>query len=290
MARLPWEHEAVRELFRVPFFVRPLVRRKVEERVTRRGGKAVTLEDFREAEARYRAVAGDRSEQELERMMPRKNQAGVEMAVVETCHHELSQCPNLLLPTTEWKAAIENRLRKDGISERLRKRVAGDQILYHHKLRISISGCPNGCSRPQIADFGLIGRVRPEVDPAACRSCGACAEVCPDRAVTVEESPPVFDRLSCQGCKKCREICPAGSIYLSPPTAWILAGGKLGRHPCLAEVIGEAQTPEQAAAVLSRLVEDFLAHAAAEERFADYYGKTKNPGAPAPDQAGRHRR
>ena len=31
----------------------------------------------------------------------------------------------------------------------------------HHEFRVSLSACPNACSRPQIVDIGLIGAVTP---------------------------------------------------------------------------------------------------------------------------------
>jgi len=33
------------------------------------------------------------------------------------------------------------------------KEKSGDKPLYHSKIKISISGCPNACSEPQIRDF-----------------------------------------------------------------------------------------------------------------------------------------
>lgn len=276
---IPWDKEAEKALRRAPVFVRGMVRRKVEERVSRGGGSRVTLADFREAEARFRAVMGGKSRDELQGMMPQPNRPGAEMVALEVCHNELSGCPNPLINTSEWKEAVEKWAKEKNLSERLRSRIKEDNILYHHKLRISISGCPNGCSRPQIADIGIVGSVRPDVAPALCAHCGACAGVCPDAAIRVNGTaggaPPVFDREKCQGCLKCRDICPAAAISLSPAGVRMLAGGRLGRHPRLAEVYGEFNEKTEALEVLTGLVDVYIENAGPDERFADFTARTK---------------
>ena len=271
---MKWDQEAEKELGRVPFLVRPLARRKIEERVRAQGRDRVTVSDYRQAENRFHSVAAGKSERELANLIPRDNEAGVPMVVVETCHNELSGCPNPVINTTRWREAVEKWVAEKNISERLRARVPGNKVLFHHKFRVSVSGCPNGCSRPQIADVGLLGTVRPDVDPATCRECGACAEACPDGAINIYGGIPAFDRGLCLGCKACAQVCPAGSIIHSEPSARLKLGGKLGRHPRLAEDAGEVKTPEELVGLLDRLVEDYIQHARPEERFADYHART----------------
>ena len=87
-SNLPWDSEAEQALKRVPFFVRAMVRRKVSERVAGRGGDQVTFADFQEAEARFKAVMGGKSEEELKSMVPAENAEGVEMFLIEGCHHD----------------------------------------------------------------------------------------------------------------------------------------------------------------------------------------------------------
>jgi len=45
-----------------------------------------------------------------------------------------------------------------------------------------------------------------------CLGCGACAEVCPVRAVAMVENRPVVDLEWCLGCGVCARVCPAGVI------------------------------------------------------------------------------
>ncbi len=273
MAGIRWESAAEHALKRVPFFVRPLARMKVEERVGGQGRSLVTLADFQQAEAAFKALRGGRDDAELARMLPQDNRPGVEMTLLETCRAELANCPNQLLDTAPWRESLERWLRADDISERLRQRLAEHQVLHHHKLKLSLSGCPNGCSRPQVADLALVGLVQPRFDLADCTACGACAGACPDQAIVMREAGPVWDPDACLGCRACAGACPVGCISLSDPRARILVGGKLGRHPRLAQVVAEAADPEQALGVLGPLVEEYLAQARPGQRFADWWGQ-----------------
>ncbi len=270
----PWDAAAAERLDEVPFFVRPLVRKKVAERVVVAGRGRVTLADFEEAEAAFRRVRGGKSEAELATMVPRENRPGVPTVIVEACHHRLSDCPNVLRDTEPLRARVESRLANRDVSERLRRRIQGDRVLYHHKLRFTLAGCPNGCSRPQIADFGLVGCVRPEFDPELCTACGACAQACPDQALTAGDGPPIIDMDKCQGCTKCRDACPVGAVTLGPAGIRLLVGGKLGRHPRLARPVLTTRDPGPALERIDTLIEKYLAEAEPGERFADFYGRS----------------
>jgi anaerobic sulfite reductase subunit C len=213
----------------------------------------------------------------LASMVPRDNEPGVPMVVVETCHNELSGCPNPVIGTAVWRTAVERWVAERNVSERLRARVPGAQVLFHHKFRVSISGCPNGCSRPQIADVGLLGTTRPDVDPALCTACGACAEACPDGAITVDHGPPLFDRTRCLGCKRCSQACACGAILLSGLSARLVLGGKLGRHPRLAVDAGVVDGPDELVRLLDRLADAYIRGAQPGERFSDWYSRWEEP-------------
>ena len=278
MAGMRWEPSAEHALKRVPFFVRPLARMKVEERVGGQGRALVTLADFQQAESAFKALRGGRGDAELAKMLPQDNQPGVEMTLLEACRAELADCPNRLLDTEPWRETLERWLRDDDASERLRQRLPEHKVLHHHKLKLSLSGCPNGCSRPQVADLALVGFVRPSFDLADCTACGACAEACPDQAIAMSEAGPVWDQEACLGCRTCARACPSGCISLSGPRARILLGGKLGRHPRLAQVVAEAAEPDQALAVLRQVVDQYLRDARPGQRFADWWGQRATAG------------
>lgn len=220
----------------------------------------------------------ERSRMEVPQMMPSENVPGVEMVIIDACRYDRSDCPNALISTADWKKAIEDWVREKDVSERLRMRVKGDRILHHHKLRISIAGCPNGCSRPQIADVGLVGFVRPLVAPEECTVCGACEAACPDNAIAVDGAPPEFDVTLCQGCVRCRTACPSSCITLSRPGVRVLLGGKLGRHPRFAEMAAETTEISTVIELLDRVIGSYIERAETEERFADFLLRTREAG------------
>lgn len=274
-ADMPWEPEAQDALGKVPFFVRPLVRKKVADQVAASGGQKVTLDDFKRAEAKFRAVRGGKSDKELESLLPAANRAGVQMVILEACRNELAGCPNSLIGTGVWHQAVSDWLEAEGVSELLRQKVGGDTILFHHKLKIAIAGCPNGCSRPQIADLALVGQVTPDCAHERCTGCGACREACPDRAIQLGDEGPLFDRDACLGCLVCKNACAEGCISLSPPRVRVLIGGKLGRHPHLAEQVAATDDPQEAVAVFDRAVKDYLKQGRPNERFAAWWARSQ---------------
>ena len=52
-----------------------------------------------------------------------------------------------------------------------------------------------------------------KVDEETCSACGACAEVCPADAITVEDNAKVDPEL-CTECGACVEECPLEAISL----------------------------------------------------------------------------
>ncbi|MFH1058617.1 MAG: 4Fe-4S binding protein [Pseudomonadota bacterium] len=266
-----WEPAAQEALKQVPFMVRPLARKQIEARVAGQGRESVSLADYQAAEAAFRALSGGRSQAELAGLMPAANRPGVEMAPLEACRSELTGCPNRLIATDQWRQALQDWLARRDVSERLRGLVPGEQVLYHHKLKLAVAGCPNGCSRPQVADMALVGFVRPSFDLADCTACGACAQACPDQAITMTDEGPVWGEAACQGCRACAEACPAGCITTGQPAVRVLMGGKLGRHPHLADPVAEAADPAAAVELLDRALERYLAQARPGERFAAWW-------------------
>jgi len=235
----------------------------------------VSFEQFMEAEERFKSVMAGKSSDELMGMMPQPNEPGASMFIIETCQHALSRCPYVLINTTDMKGTIERWARDNDISERLRRRIDSDTILYHNKLRISISACPDGCSRPQIADIGIIAFVRPHLDKDKCTGCGICLPACPDSAIHMEDGIACFDRQRCQGCISCRDACPADSISLSDVGLRLLAGGKLGRHPRFADMVDEVCSMEKAMDFISKAVNAYIEESGPSERFADFWVRSK---------------
>ncbi len=172
------------------------------------------------------------------------------MIILTACQGEQRNCPNLLIKTAWWESTITKWIQDNNISEKPGKKIKTKKVLRHQKISVVIAGCPNGCSKPYTANIGLVGFVKPDVEPDLCTVCGECEEVCPDMAITVNGGPPVFDRDKCLGCIKCRDICPTNAISLSESGVRIYEGGKQGRHPKFGEVIAEENSPKKILAVL----------------------------------------
>jgi pyruvate formate lyase activating enzyme len=76
-----------------------------------------------------------------------------------------------------------------------------------------MKGCPlrcQWCSNPESQES------YPEIMTIdrKCIKCGKCVEICPEKAITLDESGRRVDRRRCDGCLKCALICPTGAIEI----------------------------------------------------------------------------
>ena len=71
---------------------------------------------------------------------------------------------------------------------------------------------------PHAPDANFRGKV--EVDTRKCMGCGACANACPARLITLndthDERTLFFDLGRCTYCAACRDACPQEAIVLTP--------------------------------------------------------------------------
>lgn len=58
-------------------------------------------------------------------------------------------------------------------------------------------------------------RAQPKVHPQECIGCKQCKNVCPAKAITMENNIPVIARGKCIKCFCCQEFCPKGAIKVS---------------------------------------------------------------------------
>lgn len=64
------------------------------------------------------------------------------------------------------------------------------------------------------------------VDSNKCNGCEACVDVCPQRAISVQNGMAVIDQRLCRQCGNCAEICPADAIRTTVPVyAQSMKGG-----------------------------------------------------------------
>jgi anaerobic sulfite reductase subunit C len=253
-----WTKEAEEAVSKVPFFVRRRVRRRVEEEATRRHAPEVSLEHVTACKRRY-----------LENM-----DEEVKGHQLETCFGP-NGCPNRAVTDDGLAAELEKRLSGKRLRDFLKTKVAGP-LKMHHEFRVSISDCPNSCSRPQIVDFGVIAAARPRVSERDCSGCAACVAVCKEGAIHIdpESDTARVDNEKCLYCGQCVKICPAGALNTETGGYRILLGGKLGRHPQLASDLGGIFSKEQVLEVLEKCLEHHMLCNSEGERFGEILNRT----------------
>lgn len=232
-----WTQEAQEALSKVPFFVRKKVRKRVEEEALRRAAREVTIEHVRICQRRF-----------LERM-----EEEVRGHQVETCFGP-SGCPNRAVSSQDMASRIEKLLCQKNLKDFLSQKVEGP-LKLHHEFRVSISDCPNACSRPQIADVGLIGARRPSIGVELCSGCGACVEVCKEGALELGQEGVALLGDRCLACGQCIAVCPTGALREAEVGYRVILGGKLGRHPRLGSELAGIHPEVTALALVDRIVD-----------------------------------
>jgi anaerobic sulfite reductase subunit C len=234
---MKWSKEAEEAVSRVPFFIRKRVKRRVEEEAIRCKAIEVTPKHVLTCQQRFLS----RMEEEVKGYQ------------VETCFGP-SGCPNRAVMSEGLAAALEMVLSRRDLRSFLRQRVKGP-LKMHHEFRISVSDCPNACSRPQIVDIGLIGACTPEITAEPCSECGACMEACKENAISVQNSQPSIDESKCLFCGQCARVCPTGTLKEGKKGYRVLVGGKLGRHPRLAEELPGIFAQDEALKIVEKCLD-----------------------------------
>ncbi len=246
---MKWNKDAKEALSKVPFFVRKKVKKRVEEEAVRLRAGEVTIEHVRTCQRRFL----NKMEDEVKGFQ------------VETCFGQTG-CPNRAVNSDGLTEGLETDLSKKNIKSFLKERVKGP-LKMHHEFRISISDCPNACSRPQIFDIGLIGACKPEITDEPCTQCGACVEACKEDAVSIADDVPVVDDSKCLYCAQCVRVCPTGSLREGAKGYRILVGGKLGRHPRLGTELPGIHDLQRVPEVVDQCLNHYQNHCQKGERF-----------------------
>ena len=253
---MKWNSDAEQAMSRVPFFVRKKVRKRVEEEALRCGAPEVSMEHVDACRNRF-----------LNQM--EKEVRGFQ---VENCFGP-GGCPNRAVISDDLLEQVESELSGRDIPGFLKKKVNGP-LKMHHEFRVSISDCPNSCSRPQIVDIGLIGACEPQITGAGCSQCGACVDVCKEKAVFAHNESPEIDWSKCLRCGACIKICPTGTLKEKRKGYRIQVGGKLGRRPRLGQELGGIFSPDEIREILNRCLDHYQKHCRHGERFGEILERT----------------
>lgn len=145
-----------------------------------------------------------------------------------------------------------------------------EPLQYHHIIKISTAGCPNGCSQPLIKDFGITGYVTPKITDKPCLTCGACVKSCQEKALSLSDGKLSINTTLCLSCGDCLRACPTGTLSVSE-NGWILyLGGRVGRHPHFAESVSKAIQEEDVVKWVTHTLKEYIKHRHPHERLSNY--------------------
>ncbi len=174
-------------------------------------------------------------------------------------------CPMAVIDVKCVARKLGEMLDAPEIKRRLEERLS-KPFNFHSQFCVAVTGCPNACAQPQIRDFAVIGRGNVEFDESLCNECALCEKACKEGALVLVEGKPVIDKERCIGCSDCVRACQSDALHVAGARHEVAVGGKLGRHPRLAEKVAEFGTPDEVAECLRRTIELLLAEGEKGER------------------------
>ena len=175
-----------------------------------------------------------------------------EVAEVVTCRAGEGGCPMAMIDASAVAEQLGEVLADPELKDKLEKQLK-KPFNFHSQFSAVVTGCPNACAQPQIKDFGVIGRARIGFAEPLCVECGMCEPACKEGAITLVDGKPSIDFSRCIGCGDCVRACQSDALEIAGVVYEVVVGGKLGRHPKLAESLGEFETIDEVVECLRRV-------------------------------------
>lgn len=119
--------------------------------------------------------------------------------------------------------------------------------------------------KPEGTSMEAAGLCVPVLDKDRCTGCGACADLCQFKAISLLGKNLVLFPDLCHGCGGCQRVCPEGALGKGERILGVVESGLTAKGvPCLTGRlrIGEAMSPP----LMGKLRQRMRAVAAAEER------------------------
>ena len=123
------------------------------------------------------------------------------------------------------------------------------------KMRIALSGCPNGCTSPMLNEIGVIGRIRPIRTPGLCTGCGSCVYYCKEKAIKIRNGISELNEEKCIQCGMCVKSCSFNLLKSLHRHYLITVGGRRGRHPKIGRELLTVETEEQVLFVIGKIID-----------------------------------
>ena len=265
---MEWEKDAVNVLAQVPRLVRGRVKKKVEEYARDSGQEVITKDLILKLKNGFSRGSGKITTEgfeEMERLMEGLDAKKSRFINVRMCGGAAG-CPLTLIEDRQVAEKVVEIIESSGLSQFLEGSMNGP-ALSHNRFRVSIAGCPNCCSEPQIKDFGIIAEAMPGVSEEECINCMKCVKTCRENAVVIDNRIPALDLDRCINCGECVAACPTGTLIYEKTGLKVVVGGKLGRHPQLASTLLSLGEETSVFRALSACIEVFKNECSDGERF-----------------------
>ncbi|MDW7675784.1 MAG: 4Fe-4S binding protein [Bacillota bacterium] len=285
---MQWETEAEARLNKAPFFVRRKVKQQVEDYVRSQGRTLVTSEDITASKKAFfggvassSCVNKDKANNEgipvsseeiakLEELVEK----GLLMNGLESKYHSIklcggaAGCPLSVIDDKKVAQTMIDVVETTDLAADISCKLGSKPVLSHHKFKAAVAGCPNSCSEPQIKDFSIIGQRRPTVSTNTCSGCGLCIKACRENGLTLDNKTISINYESCLNCGLCIDACPREVLVADKIGYKIVVGGRLGRHPRLAETLVELVDQEQLFDIMTVCLDILKREGIAGERFS----------------------